>query len=286
MMRGRRYITIAVREPTGKILLRCEQLNPRIYAGFVSKLPLLRALIMLWDTLVLGIRSLLFSAEVAMGEEEVDFTKPMAWGTIAFSLAIAIALFFVAPLLLVRIVESYIASFLTISTFELIRCTLEGLIRLAFLLTYIYVIGFVPEIERIFAYHGAEHKTINAYEDGAELTPSVVREYSTAHPRCGTSFVLMVVVISILTFALLGKQPLVWRILSRIFLIPFIAAVSYELVRFSASHQDNPILRSVVLSPSLALQRLTTRQPDDSMLEVAITSLKRLLSMEEASHNV
>ncbi|HIC93993.1 MAG TPA: DUF1385 domain-containing protein [Anaerolineae bacterium] len=276
MMRGATRMAIAVRDPTGNIVVHSEPLNPKIYAGRINKLPFLRALTTLWDALVLGIRGLLFSADVALGEEGEDFAGPVAWGTVALSLTLAVAVFLVAPLLLVRLFERYIAS-------PLASNIVEGLIRLAFLLLYIYTIGFIPDIKRVFAYHGAEHKTINAFEDGAELTPAAVRTYSTAHPRCGTGFLLVFAVVAIFVFSLLGRPALWLRILSRIALIPVIAGLSYELIRFAAAHRHNPLVRTLVLAPSLTLQGLTPRQPDDSMLEVAIAALKQALPTDSVN---
>lgn len=273
MMRGAKHMAVAVRGPTGKIIVHSEPLNAKIYGGPVSRLPFLRAIIILWDTLVLGMRTLLFSADVALEEEEVEFKGPLAWGSVAFSLIIGIAVFFLGPLLLVGLVDRYIAS-------PLVSNILEGLIRLTFFLVYVCAISLIPDIRRVFAYHGAEHKTINAYEDGAPLKPDAVKVYSTAHPRCGTGFLLVFAVISILVFTLLGRPPLVLRIISRLVLIPVIAGPAYELIKFSAAHGDNPLVRGLILVPSLALQRLTTREPDESMLEVAIAALQRLLDME------
>jgi len=274
MMRGARHMAVAVRSPSGEIVFHTEALNARIYGGPISKLPFLRGTIVLWDAVVLGMRALLFSADVALEEEEeVEFKGPIAWGSVAFSLIIGIGVFLLGPLFLVRLVDRYIAS-------PLVSNILEGLIRLAFFLIYIYAIGFIPDIRRVFAYHGAEHETINAYEDGVPLRPDAVRVYSTAHPRCGTGFLLIFAVVAILVFSLLGRPTLVLRILSRLVLIPVIAGLTYELIKFSAARRDNPLIRGVILAPSLALQRLTTQEPDESMLEVAIAALQHLLNME------
>ncbi len=276
MMRGARYVAVAIRNPTGEIVIHSEPLNAKIYGGQISKLPFLRGITMLWDALVLGMRALLFSADVALEEEDIEFSGPIAWGSVAFSLIIGIGVFLLGPLLLVGLVDRYIAS-------SLVSNILEGLIRLAFFLIYVYAIGFIPDIRRVFAYHGAEHKTINAYEDGATLKPDAVQAYSTAHPRCGTGFLLIFAVIAIFIFSLLGRPPLLLRILSRLVLIPVIAGLTYELIKFSAAHRDNPLISAVVLAPSLALQRLTTREPDESMLEVAIAALQHLLDEEEGA---
>jgi len=274
MMRGAKHMTVAVRNPAGEIIIHTEPLNAKIYGGLISKLPFLRGIVMLWDALVLGMRALLFSADVALEEEEVEFKGPIAWASVAFSLIIGVGVFLLGPLLLVGLVDRHVAS-------PLVSNILEGLVRLAFFLIYVGAISFVPDIRRVFAYHGAEHKTINAYEDGAALEPDAVKVYSTAHPRCGTGFLLIFSAIAIFVFSLLGRPSLVPRILSRLVLIPVIAGLAYELIKFSAAHRDNSLIRGVILTPSLALQRLTTREPDESMLEVAITALQRLLDVEE-----
>jgi uncharacterized protein YqhQ len=275
MMRGAKYMAVAVRGPKGEIIVHSEPLNTKIYGGLISKLPFLRGTIMLWDALVLGMRALLFSADVALEEEEeVEFKGPIAWGSMAFSLIIGIGIFLLGPLFLVRLVDRYIAS-------PLVSNILEGLIRLAFFLVYVYAVGFIPDIRRVFAYHGAEHETINAYESGAPLKADAIKSYSTAHPRCGTGFLLIFAVVAIFVFSLLGRPSLVLRIISRLVLIPVIAGLTYELIKFSAARRDNPLIRGAVLAPSLALQRLTTREPDESMLEVAIAALQHLLDVEE-----
>ncbi len=273
MMRGASSMAVAVRQPDGEVIIHTEDLNPHIYTGSISKIPFLRALTSLWDVLVLGIRTLMFSAEVALGEdEEVEFSGPVAWGTVAVSFALGIGLFFVVPLLLVGLIDRFIAS-------SFASNIIEGAIRMIIFIVYIWLIGRVADISRVFGYHGAEHKTINAYEDGAHLTPDSVARYSTSHYRCGTAFLLSVMVISILVFSLLGRPPLPLRILSRIVLIPVVAGIAYEWIKFTNRHRTNPVIR-VVAKPNLALQSLTTREPDSSMLEVAIAALKRVLEGE------
>jgi len=273
MMRGSKALAVAVRRPDGEITIHTEMLDPKIYASWVSKVPFLRALTSLWDVLVLGIRTLFYSAEVALGEEaEVKFNGPIAWGTLAVSLALGVGLFFVAPLLLVGLVDRYIES-------SFLSNVVEGVIRLLIFLAYIWAVGKIPEISRVFAYHGAEHKTVNAYEAGLELTPENAARCSTAHYRCGTAFLLSVMVISILIFALFGRPPMVLRILSRIVLIPVVAGIAYEYIKLTNRYRHKRIVR-IMAAPNLALQRLTTRQPDASMLEVSVAALKRVLEIE------
>ncbi|MFZ5918490.1 MAG: DUF1385 domain-containing protein [Chloroflexota bacterium] len=273
MMRGSRGMAVAIRQPNGEICLHTEALDSRIYTGPVSQWPFLRALPMLWDTLVLGMRTLMFSADVALAEEEqVEFKGPLAWVTMAVSLLVGLAIFFVTPLLLVGLIDRYIAS-------SILSNLLEGLIRLGLLIGYVWAIGLLPDIRRVFAYHGAEHKTINAYEAGAPLEPETVQTFTTFHPRCGTGFLLVVVVVSVLVFSLLGRPPMLLRVVSRILLIPVVAGLGYEVIKFSAAHQNNRLVRWI-MAPSLSLQRLTTRQPTLEMLTVAITALKRVLAEE------
>ncbi len=272
MMRGSKVMAIAVRDPAGEIVVHSEPLNSALYAGHISRWPFIRALTTLWDALGLGMRSLMYSADVALGEEEADFSGPLGWGTVAVSLILGIGLFFVIPSLLVSLVDRWLPS-------SLLSNVIEGIVRLALILLYIWAVGFIPDIRRVFAYHGAEHKTINAYEDGAPLTPQSVAAYTTAHPRCGTSFLLVVAVISVLVFSPLGRPSLWVRLITRVLFIPVIAGLSYELIRFSAAHRHNPLMKAL-LAPGLLLQRLTTREPESAMLEVAIAALKRVLAEE------
>ncbi len=279
MMRGRKHMAVAVRNPKGEIVLHSEPLNPRIYASFINKVPFMRGFTLLWDALVLGMRTLMFSAEVAMGEDEAEFSGPMAWGTVAFSLLLAIGIFFVSPLLLISLIKQFV------DVSILVQHLIEGAVRLALFLGYVWGIGFLAEIKRVFGYHGAEHKAINAYEQGVELVPEKVVQCSIVHPRCGTAFLLVVMVISIFVFALVGDPPLWLKIVSRIVLIPVIAGIAYEFLKFSAAHQQNPLMR-ILIAPGLALQGLTTREPDLSMLEVSIAALKKLLAEEQLAAGV
>jgi len=273
MMRGAKAMAVAVRQPDGGIAVHTEMLDPKIYAGWVSRVPFLRALTSLWDVLVLGIRTLFYSAEVSMGPAtQVQFNGPIAWGTVAVSLALGVGLFFIMPLLIIESVDKYIES-------SFLSNVIEGLIRMAIFLGYLVSIGRIPEIRRVFAYHGAEHKTVNAYEAGLELTSEKVASCSTSHFRCGTAFLLSVMVISILIFALLGRPPLLLRITSRIVLIPVVAGIAYEYIKLTNRYRHKRIVR-IMAAPNLALQRLTTRQPDASMLEVSVAALKRVLEIE------
>jgi uncharacterized protein YqhQ len=193
---------------------------------------------------------------------------------------LSIGLFFVLPLLLTSWIDQWLITFITDPwTLNIASNIVEGVIRLSFFLTYLIGVGQMEDIKRVFAYHGAEHKTIHAYEAGVDLTPANVRQFSLLHPRCGTGFLLVVMVISIFVFVLLGRQDIFWRIVSRIVLVPVIAGIAYEFLRWTAARYANPIVRAII-TPSMMLQKLTTREPDDSMLEVAIASLKTVLSHE------
>lgn len=277
MMRGRRWATIAVRAPSSRIVLHSERLPKALYEGWFLKVPFLRGVATLWDTLVLGMRALMYSANVALEGEDVQMTKPMMWGTAAVAIVFAVGLFFVLPLLLVGVIDGQIESSFTSNV-------IEGVIRMVMFLAYLWGIGWMPDIKRVFAYHGAEHKCINALEAKRPWGSSEAMAFTTAHPRCGTSFLLVVMVISVLVFALLGRPPMEWRILSRVVLIPVIAGVAYEFLKFTAAHYSNPLVRCMA-APGLALQRLTTREPDESQVEVAMAALKeaiRLDGMEES----
>lgn len=270
-------MAVAVRKPNGEIVIHSEPLVSKFHKSRVLQWPFLRGISVLVDTLLLGIRSLLFSADIALGEEDVEFSGPIAWGTIAVSFALAIGLFFVLPLAIVNLVDRYIAS-------ALVSNILEGGIRLGIFLAYVWAIGFIPDIQRVFAYHGAEHKAVNAYESGSPLTPEAVQAHTTAHTRCGTAFLLVVAVVSIFVFAFLGRPSWPVRYASRILLIPVIAGLSYEWLRFSANHQDRPWVKWIS-TPGLTLQRLTTREPDPRMIEVAISALTRVLEEDAKSEN-
>lgn len=273
MMRGRTHLAVAVRHPQGHIVLHDEPLRGRIYTSRWFRLPFLRGLGVLWDALALGLRTLTFSANVALAEEEdIEFSGPLAWGTIVLSLAIGIGIFFFIPSLVAQWLERFVTS-------HLLSSLLEGALRLALFIGYVWAIGFMPDVRRVFAHHGAEHKTVNAYEAGQPLTPQEVSAFPTAHTRCGTSFLLLVVMVAILLFAPFQFDHWWQRLLARLLLIPVVAGIAYELVRFSANHQDNPLVRWLT-APGLLVQRLTTREPDERMLECAIAALEKVLAAD------
>ena len=275
MMRGRKTYAVAMRAPNGTIETRVEQLGG-IYKSRVVKIPFLRGLIMLWDSLGLGMRALTDSANLQSGEDE-KLEGPALYLTLGLTFLVAIGIFFLAPAGVGWLSEHYLHWNAWWSNL------LEGVLRLLLLLGYLWVIGFASDIARVFAYHGAEHKTINAYEAGAEMTPSVVARYSVEHPRCGTAFLLTLMVLSLFFFTILGPLPFAWRLVSRVVMIPVLAGVAYEYLRWTANHLNLSFIR-VIVKPNLALQHLTTREPDESMLEVAITAFQTMRKAElEAS---
>jgi len=312
MMRGRNFVSCAVRRADGTIEMTSQSIPKNIYTGIWSKTPFLRALPLLWDTLVLGTKMLMWSANAQMLDEasketgkqsvaeisaqdsqsekrkaksenqkseiknsESGLSQNAIYGSLALSLGLGLAIFFALPVVVANFLGNY-----GVTPFW--NNILEGVIRLALFLGYLIAIGRIPEIQRVFMYHGAEHKTIAAYEGGAQLIPSEIQKFPKEHPRCGTGFLLTVVVVSIIFFVLLGDLPLGLRLVSRIVLIPFVAAVSYELIRFASQHRNFFVFDWFVVRPSLALQSLTTRQPLDEMLEVAVASFQDVLNQEQA----
>lgn len=272
MMRGRRVMVTAVRRPDGGVAIDFQPLSA-IYSGRMRKTPLIRGIIVLIEALVLGINSLLYSANVSLGKEEAGTSGLLFWLLVLVSLGVVVALFFIAPLFLTGLLNLYISS-------PIVFSLIEGLIRAAIFIAYLGLINFIPDIRRVFAYHGAEHKAVNAYEDGALLEVETAKRYNTAHVRCGTSFLFAVLIVAIIVFALVGRPSLWLMVLWRILLIPIIAALAYEVIYFGNRHIDNRIVRAV-LAPGLWLQSLTTREPDDSQLEVALSALKKVVELDQ-----
>ena len=281
LMRGQKAYAIAMRAPDGKVVVHKDKLES-IYSSSLTRIPFLRGVILLWDSLGLGMRALTLSANTQTGEDE-KLEGPALYLTLGLSLALGIGLFFLLP----AGVGGWIEHMLTpagtsgaSSSGLWLGNLLEGILRLLLLVGYIWAIGFMPDVKRLFGYHGAEHKTINAYEAGAELTPESVARFSLEHPRCGTAFLLTLVLFSILAFTLLGPMPLFWRLASRVLLIPVLAGFALEYIRWTANHLNNPIVQWMI-KPNLALQHLTTREPDPHMLEVAIESFKTMRQAEQ-----
>lgn len=272
MMRGKTHVAVAVRQPDGEISVDVRPINSISDRYPILKKPFLRGVVSLVESLVMGMKALAYSAQVSGDEDEKLDSKEMAL-TIAVSAGLAILLFIVIPTWSMR--------FLTGITQDHMALNLaEGVLRMAIFLAYIAAISSMNDIQRVFQYHGAEHKTIYTYEAGLPLKVENVRPFSTLHPRCGTNFLMIVMLISMFIFTFLGWPSLLERIASRIILMPVIAGVSYELIRYAGAHTDNPLVR-IAITPGLLLQKLTTRQPDDSQIEVAIASLKAVVPPED-----
>ena len=272
MMRGRSRMAVAVRAPDGQIVVRSEPLPARLYGGFIGRTPFIRGLTLLWDSLGLGMKALRFSADVASQGQQAEMSKSVRWSSLAVTLTLAIGLFFVLPVLAGAAAEGLSGS-------ALLAHLVEALARLGLLVGYVGLIGLLPEIRRVYAYHGAEHMTIHAYEADEPLVAERIKRFSPAHPRCGTAFLMLVVIIAIFVFVLVGTPDLLTRILSRIILIPVIAGLAYEVLRFGGAHFGHPLVRLLV-APGLALQALTTRYPDDSQIEVAVAAFEELRRQE------
>ena len=272
MMRGTRVVAIAMRNPNHEIITQTEPLG-KIYKSKISKIPFLRGLVILWDALGLGMRALTISANMQSGKDE-KLEGPVLYLTIISALTLAVILFFLIPTGLGQLASHYLGINQWWSNI------LEGLVRLIILIGYIGSVGKIPEIDRVFAYHGAEHKTINAFEDGTELTPENVVRYSVEHPRCGTAFLLDVVFLSVILYSFLGPMSIIWRVISRLLLIPVIAGIAYEYLRWTANHQELSWVK-VLVKPNLALQHLTTREPTLDMLEVSIASFNAMRQAEQ-----
>ncbi len=270
MMRGRKTMVTAVRRSDGSVAVDTQPL-PSFYSGWLRQAPLIRGFIVMVEALTLGMKALLYSTNVSLEEEGEKVSGGLAWIMVVLSLSLGVGLFFLAPLFLTRLFH-----FQSSVVFNLV----DGIIRVAIFIAYLKVMSLLSDIRRVFAYHGAEHKTVNAYEAGVPLEVGAVKRYSTAHTRCGTSFLFIVMLVSIIVFSLIGLPSLWLMVLSRIVLIPLIAALSYEFIYFGARHSDNSLMR-IILTPGLWLQSLTTREPDDSQIEVALAAMKRVVGTEQ-----
>ena len=284
MMRGKQHVAMAVRAPDGQILTYEEKL-PALYRSKWMTIPFLRGVLGLWDSLNLGMRFLTKSSNMVNGEDEQIEGKDLVLA-IVLSLGLGIGLFFLLPALVTGWLDGPLGLDQRGSLGTWLSNLLEGLIRLTLLIVYLVVVGRMPEIRRVFSYHGAEHKTINAFEAGAELTPQTVSKFTLVHPRCGTSFILTLVLISILFFSLLGPLPLHWRLLTRILLLPVVSGLAYEYIRFAARHMDESALVRALIKPNLALQKLTTREPSEDMLEVSIKAFNLMYEAEQKGSEV
>ena len=269
MIRGRDHYSLAVRKLNGEITTVSSRLST-LYTGRLRSIP-----IVLLETLVIGIQALSRSANMALEEEGQELSGWSMAIMLAISLTVGIGLFFIAPLFAIRSLDSMIES-------DALSNLLEGILRLAVFLAYILLIGRLPDIRRVFAYHGAEHMTVHAHEHNLPLDVEHVRQFPTAHNRCGTAFLLVVMIVAIVVFTFVGRPSLPVSVASRIVLVPVIAAISYEIIRLSGAHAANPLVKFIVY-PSLALQSLTTRKPDDAQIEVAIRAMERAIAIDEGT---
>ena len=274
MMRGRKNMAIAVRIAPDRIVLETRALNSVMERVSILKWPVIRGFIALIESLAIGVKSLAFSAnQVVESEGEGETISPLEMAlSVALALVLGVGLFFLLPAVLAHLLQTYIRQ----TAWQNI---IEGLFRISIFLAYVWGISFLKDIKRVFEYHGAEHKVIHTYESGQELTVENARRFSTLHPRCGTSFLLVVMVVSIFVFSLLGEQGLWARLLSRVVLLPLVAGISYEFIKLAGKYPQNIIL-CVLSAPGLWLQKLTTGEPDDSQLEVAIRALNGVLKEE------
>lgn len=275
MMKAPRGWSVAVRDPRGDIQVKNVPLRPLPRA---LKLPLLRGVVSLFHALVIGIQALEFSATASTDEEEAELSKSAIAMTIGVSIVLSVVLFILLPLYATKLLGYLLP---VVDTNSLAFNLADGIIRVAVFLIYVVSIGFWSEIRRVFQYHGAEHKVIHAYEEERPLIAEEIMAYSPIHPRCGTSFLMIVMVMSILVFSVVPQSwPFWYKFLSRVVLIPLIAGLSYEALKFSDRYQHNPIMH-MLMAPGLALQRLTTREPDSSQVEVAIRAMNEALSLED-----
>lgn len=274
MMRGPGIIATAVREPSGEIIVKTEPFIPISNRYPILKKPMLRGVVALVESLVQGLKALSFSAQAA-GEEGEELSNKEIALTMMFSLGLAILLFVIIPTYAAKYIHSAV-------TDPRLLNLMEGILRFAIFLAYIMAISKMKDIHRVFEYHGAEHKTIHAYEAGVPLDVEHVRGYSTLHPRCGTNFLLIVMIVSIIMFAFLGWPELWIRISSRIVLMPVVAGIAYEIIRFAGKSEAGWV--QVAIGPGLLLQKLTTREPSDDQIEVAIKALEAARPVEEEKY--
>jgi len=276
LMRGSKYLAAAMRAPSGEIIVQTEKLGG-LYTSKMVKVPFLRGLVILWDALGLGTKYLTVSANLQTGEDE-KIEGPGLFISLFISFAIAIALFFLAPAGLAALLEKWF----NLTAF--IGNLIEGLVRLILVIGYIWAVGKMPEIKRVFSYHGAEHKTINAFESSVELAPDTVKAFSLYHPRCGTGFVVILVIFSVIIFSLLGPLSIWMRLLTRFILIPVLVMVAYEYMKFAANHMSHPVFKYLSFI-NMKTQKLTTNEPTPDMLEVAICAFNKMLALEQNGEN-
>ena len=268
LMRGRDAIAVAFRHPDGRIVWASEPLTSGVHAWRFARAPLVRGLVVLYETLIVGTKWLIRSANLQASGEGIELGRGSVALMLGITLVLGVGLFFVVPLL--------VAQAVTANSGSLLQQFIEGLIKVGLFLAYLAVIARAPDIRRVFEYHGAEHMTIHALEAGDPLTVGAIRKYPTAHPRCGTEFLVVVIILSILLFALLGRQDILVGTVSRIVLIPVIVALGYELLRFGARYRSNPVVKAI-MAPGILVQLITTKQPSDDQIEIAIVSMEQAL---------
>jgi uncharacterized protein YqhQ len=274
MIRGRTSVVTAVRRPNGEITVDSRP-APAISSSWMRRTPLLRGVVILIEAMVLGIKSLMFSANVAIEEEHEEMSTKAMVMMLGSAAVLVVLLFFIAPLFLTKLINAYIPNSLTFNI-------IEGVVRLAIFIGYLKVIGMMPDIKRVFTYHGAEHKSVNAYEAGVPMEVEAIKKYSRAHVRCGTSFLFLVLIVAIILFSFVGRPAFWLMVLSRIVLIPVIMGLGYEVIYFGAKHARNWFMK-IILWPGLLMQSLTTGEPDDKQLEVAIAAMNKAVEVDQAA---
>jgi uncharacterized protein YqhQ len=272
LMRGRDAIAVAFRHPDGHIVWASESLRSGPHAWRFVRAPFVRGLVVLYETLVVGTRWLIRSANIQASADGVELGRGSIALMLGLTLALGVGVFFLLPLFIATVTTSNIQQ-------DWVQHTVEGLVRVGIFLGYLALIARMPDIRRVFEYHGAEHMTIHALEAGDPLTTEKVRKYPTAHPRCGTEFLVVVIALSIFAFSLVGRQSAGVMIGSRILLIPVIAAVGYEILRFGARHRGNAIVKAI-MAPGMLVQMITTKRPSDDQIEVAIVSMEQALEAD------
>lgn len=272
MMRGKDDLAIAVRKNDEEISCKMEKIKSITSKYPVLGKPFIRGTVALFESLIMGIKALTYSANESTEEEEEELSKLEIAFSIALAMGLGVLLFFIAPAVFAHLLNQYVQG-------SFLQNILEGAMRITIFLLYVYFISRMKDIQRVFQYHGAEHKVIHSYEAGEELSVENARKHTTLHPRCGTSFLLIVMVVSILFFSLFGVEVFWWRLLSRVILLPVIAGISYEVLKFAGKHCDNPFMK-IINKPGLMMQKMTTGEPDDSQLEVALRALQGVLAAE------
>jgi len=273
MIRGRTSMVTAVRRPSGEITTEVKPL-PSTTTSTARRIPFIRGVAVLIEAMVLGIQSLYHSANISMEEEGVKISTKAIWGMMAVAVILVVLLFFIAPLFLTSWLSTNIPSSIAFNV-------IEGVIRLAIFIGYIKLISYMPDIKRVFTYHGAEHKAVNAYEAGVPMEVNAIKEHSRAHVRCGTSFLFLVFMVAIIVFTFVGRQELWLMVVSRVVLIPVIMGAGYEIIYFGARHAKNWLMK-IILAPGLWLQAMTTGEPDDKQLEVAIAAVNKAVEIDQA----